>query len=214
MLYVEPPFALGETLKGKDADNNLINTEILGKPFYFPHAVSTSKARPHGRGIVAVALRNVSGLTMLGKRVVKLSAIAGYDQITAFDGYAAGGVANGLHAILDPNLSSAGVVDDDIAWCIVRGPCLVLVPLAGADFNGDIALGAELVNSTGTTSGATTSGRLSNVVFTAATAGNTSNGFDGFKMAARLIGFALSAKTTAQTTAGQDILIEACCNLW
>jgi hypothetical protein len=213
MLYVEPPFELGQTLRGKDDNDNLINKEILGKIFMFPaqntYLPRDGKTRRVGKPIYAVALRNESGATLYGKRVALCTATAGYAPVTSVDGYAAGAVAKDNVVIIDEFLATAGVADDDIFWGIISGPVHVLLPLAGADFNGDFAVGAAVVNSTGTTTGATTSGRISNVVFTAATAGNTSNGYDGFRMGRNMLGIALSAATTQQTTAGQQLLIDA-----
>ena len=68
--------------------------------------------------------------------------------------------------------------------------------------------------SPGDTTGATTSGRVSNVTVTAATAGNTLNGYDGFKMAYAVLGRAMSARTTGETTAGTDLLVDWAINLF
>lgn len=213
MLYQEPPFALGTTLKGKDADSNLINADKLGMIFEFPVKdvsgdIRGQKSRKTGRSIRAICLRNESGITLLPKRLVQLTVTAGYYLHQSSDGYATTlGRAN--IALVDPYLSSTnGVPDDDIFWGIIGGPALVLVPMAGADMNGDITVGSWLCASTGTTTGATTSGRVSNVTFTNATAGNSSNGFDGWRMSVYAVGRALSARTTQETTAGTDILVD------
>jgi hypothetical protein len=76
-------------------------------------------------------------------------------------------------------------------------------PTAGADFNGDIAAGAPLVAATGTTSGNSTGGRVSNVTLPGQT-GETA----AFSAAANLVGYALSARTTGVTDA--DILVNLC----
>jgi len=207
------PFGLGETLSGKDTDNNLINKHWLGLIYDHPLAPATAtdnrgnKARLSGRTIRAVILRNESGQTLYGKRVARLTATAGYSLVTSVDGYAGAGLANANVIIIDDKLATTGVADDDLFWGVISGPQVVLTAMAGADFNGDIAVGGFLVASTGTTTGATTSGRVSNITFTAATAGNTSNGLDGFKMANNMVGVALSARTTGETHA--DLLIDA-----
>lgn len=207
------PFPLGQTLRGTDDDGALINNEVLGSIHFF-YAVERgaadnrgNKTRRVGKKIKAIALRNNSGATLYGKRVAILGSTAGYSGITTVIGYAATLALKGV-VIIDEFLATSGVADKDIFWGIIEGPVTVLTPvIAGADFNGDIAVGAQLVAATGTTTGATSCGRVSNVTFTAATAGNTSNGFDGFKMAANLIGSALSARTTGETAA--DLLINA-----
>lgn len=207
MIYNEPPFKLGETYKGKDNDSNLVNDELLGKIYFHPVKGSTdASGRQAGYPIKAMIVRNESGGALLGKRVVKFTNTAGYSNLKSIDGYATV-LATGRHAFLDPNLPSAGVADDDLCWVILEGPTTVLTPIAGADFNGAITVGNPLVNSTGTTTGATTSGRISNVTFTAATAGNTSNGYDAFQCAANILGVALSTRTTSETAT--DLLVHA-----
>jgi hypothetical protein len=52
------------------------------------------------------------------------------------------------------------------------------------------------------------------VTFTAATAANTLNGFDGFKMAYGVLGRAMSARTTGETTAGTKILVDWAINIF
>jgi hypothetical protein len=211
MLISAPPMELGQTLDGKDPDGNLTNEDKLGMVHTF-HAVTLtggpnrSKTAKTGRAVTAVLCRNTSGLTLLGKRLGQLDRTAGYAMTKNVDGYSTV-LANQGVVLIDPNLPSTGVADDDIFWGIIGGPGLVLVPIAGADFNLDIAVNAPLVSSTGTTTGATTSGRVSNVTVTAATAANTLNGYDGFKMAYAVLGRAMSARTTGETTAGTDILV-------
>lgn len=212
MLLSAPPMGLGETLDGKDPDGNLTNEDKLGLVHTFPRYPLTggpnrSKSLLNAKPITAILLRNTSGLTLLPKRLGQLDRTAGHGMVKNVDGYSTT-LANFGVVLIDSFLPSTGVVDDDIFWGIISGTAPVLVPLAGADFNGDIALNAPLVSSTGTTTGATTSGRVSNVTFTAATAANTLNGYDGFKMAAGYLGRAMSAKTTGETTAGQDILVD------
>jgi hypothetical protein len=211
MILVDPPFELGETLSGKDADGNLINREVLGKVFEFPAnqldvaSIRGSKKRRTGRMVTAVALRNVAGFALLGKRVARLSRIAGYDLVEAADGYC-DSLAEKQCVIVDEFLPSAGVADDDIFWGIIGGPVTVLSAFTGAAFNGDIAVGDQLVGATASTTGTSDAGRLSNVTMNATT-GIT----DAFSMAANLIGVALSARTTGETNS--DLLINACIKL-
>lgn len=204
--YVEPPFGLNETYKGKDADGNLINQELLGKIYFFPVKGSTDAAgRACGRPIKAMIVRNESGGALLGKRIVKFTATAGYSNLTSIDGYATV-LATGGHAFL-PSLPSAGVADDDLCFVVLEGPTTVLTPIAGADFNGAITAGNPLVNSTGTTTGATTSGRISNVTFVVATDGNSSVGLRAVSLCLNVLGVALSTRTTSETAT--DLLVHA-----
>lgn len=204
--YAEPPFGLNETYKGTDADGNLVNQELLGKIYFHPVKGATDAAgRACGRPIKAMIVRNESGAALLGKRVVKFTNSVGYSNLTSIDGYAAD-LATGRHAFL-ANLPSAGVADNDLCWVILEGPVTVLTPIAGADFNGTITVGAPLVNSTGTTTGATTSGRISNVTFVVATDGGTQVGLRAFSLAANQLGVALSTRTTSETAT--DLLVHA-----
>lgn len=217
MLYVDPPMPLGSTLKGTDPSDStrLINTERLGQVFIHQSSTrvdtlpGTTLGRRAGKPVIAVLLRNEAGIALLPKRVALCKNTAGYSPITAVDGYAAGAVASPNCVIIDEFLPAAGVADDDIFWGVIGGPVHVLLAMLGADMASGFAVGDPVVASTGTTTGATTSGRVGNIAFTAATAGNTSNGYDGFRMARGLLGVALSATTSQQTTAGQQILIDA-----
>lgn len=207
MYNGSPPFGLGETLKGTDEDGNLINTHVLGQVYVFPAPPATgSKKRPTGRPIVAVALRNVSGFTLLGKRLASLYDSAGYHHLEAVDGYSIATAE--LNAIpVDGYLPSSGVADDDIFWGIIDGPCPMLAPHSADGFAGvDIAVGADLIAATeNTTNGNSTAGRVGNLSFVAATAGNTSAALRGYNMARGFIGTALSARSTGET--GAEILV-------
>ena len=45
MIHVDPPFDLGETLKGTDDDGNLINEQWAGAVFEFPDVDRTPALR-------------------------------------------------------------------------------------------------------------------------------------------------------------------------
>lgn len=209
MIRQIPFLELGETLSGTDDDGNLINKDKLGQIFEIPannfgpgNFSDGSKKRLTGRSIIAVLVRNESGAALLPKRLVRFTRTAGYSLCESVDGYA-DTLAEKCVAIVDPDLPSAGVADDDIFWAILKGPTTILTPMAGAGFNGDISVGSQLVAATSTTTGATTAGRVSNVTMNATT-GIT----DAFNMAANIVGKALSAKTTGNTNA--DLLVDAC----
>ena len=203
------PFNLGETLRGTDDDSNLINAEILGQIHFFYSNVRGAadnrgnKTRRVGKKIKAIALRNLSGITLYGKRVALLKTAAGYNLITAVDGYCAI-LGNKNVVIIDEFLSVSGVAANDIFWGILEGPVIVLTPvLTGDDFNGAITAGAQIVGATAVTTQATSSGRVSNITVATAHATNA------FTLATNMIGVALSTRTTGETN-NVDLLINAC----
>lgn len=208
MIYCDPPFELGDTLQGSvsGAGSSLMNDHWLGQVFFFPpKGTSGNKKRPVGKGIYAVALRNEAGIALLPKRIALLKEVAGYGLLTAADGYAGGAYAKKNCVFIDPYLPAAGVADDDIFWGIIGGPTTVLNPMVGADMKTDIVVGNFLVASTGTTTGATTSGRIAN-----ATIANATSAQDALDVGLAVLARALSAATTHQTTAGQELLVDAC----
>lgn len=213
MKFVVPPFELGTTYKGKDDDGNLINPHWLGQVHEFPYnntsgsQVRGNRKRLSGRNILAIALRNESGLTLYGKRLARLTRTGGYTFLHSVDGYCAVQAEKHL-VIIDPGLASGGVADDDIFWGIVAGPTTILTPEAGAAFNGDITYGDQLVGAAAATTGTSVAGRAGNVIHTAATAANTLAAKNAFENAVNMIGYALSARTTGETNA--DLLINAC----
>lgn len=207
LALTSPPFELGTSLKGTDADGNLINSEILGRQYTFnpitTNAPTNGVRKFHtGEPLTVMAVRNRSGVTLYGKRLVTFDVTtAGLTGITDIKGYA-DTLAEGPSAPIDEFLATNGVADKDICWVVIQGVCTLQTSEAGANFNGDIAVGADLVAATAASStGSTTGGRVSNVTFTNATAGNSSNGYDGYRMARNFIGTALSARTTGETSA-------------
>ena len=202
---------LGETISGTGADGTtLINHDKLGTIVTFPSYNPTgtqrgNKSRPaRANQITAVLLRNVSGQTLLGKRLASVKLTAGYDPITGVDGYTIVS-ANKASVLIDPWLDSNGVLSNDLFWAVIGGPAPVLLPLTGAQFaGGDIAVGNFLMSATvNATSGATTSGRISNVSIA-----NATDAQGAFDQANAVLGRALSARTTANTTAGSDLLVQ------
>ena len=200
MYTAEPPFELGETLSGSDADGNLINSHWLGMKFTFPPKPARNSTpgaavqRRTGRNIVAMPIRNVYGDTLYGKRLCLLdyttAGLAGTTGgCTTCKGYATTtGQAN--VAIIDEFIETNGVADDDIFWAIVEGPVIVKTQ-ATAAAAGTIAAGDKLIGGTG-----------------AATSGNSTAGGVGTTSAplvTQLLGTALSAMNSASTQ--QDCLI-------
>jgi hypothetical protein len=219
MITLVPPMELGQTLDGKDPDGNLTNEDKLGMCHTFQNVTLTggpnrSKTPKSGRAVTAVLLRNTSALTLLGKRLGQLDRTAGYAMVKNVDGYSAGVVGSKGVVLIDPNLPTGGVADDDIFWGIISGPALCLLPLVAADHTLDIALNDPLVSATGTTSGVTTSGRITHVRFTNATSGESGAGLNAFNMIYGCVGRAMSARTSQETTAGADLLVDFAIHLF
>lgn len=205
MYYESPPFALGETLAGTDSDGNLINSDKLGKVYFHPSTAPVSgrqvRDRRSGMGVCTIALRNESGGTLYGGRLGLFTATAGLSLCESVNGYAAVHATKNI-VLIDEFLATNGVADDDIFWGILGGVYLGKTPESGAAFNGDIAVGAQLVAATASSTGTSVAGRLSNI-----TLPGTTGATAAFNMAANLVGVALSARTTGETNS--DILIRA-----
>lgn len=209
-MYSGPlPFELGETSKGTDNDGNIITPDWAGQVFDLSSsnmAAARLSPRRSGRALLGVPLLNESGITLYGKRLARLKRAGGVNDLCRVDGYSAILGEKGV-VIIDEFLATSGVADNYYFWGIFEGPVTILTPTVEADFNGDIAVGGLLIAATGATTGNSTSGRISNVTLTNATAGNSLNGFDAFNAAANLVGRALSARTTGGTAL--DLLIHA-----
>lgn len=171
MQNVVPPFGLGETLSGTDDNDNLINQSILGQIHEFPAnrldagGVGQKTGRKTGRTIKAIALRNVSGQTLYGKRLAALR-LADEDTYGAGDGAPLYHEVDGYttdtgqknFVIIDEYLEDNGVADDDIFWGILEGPVTVKSQaFEAADV--DMTYGQAVAAGTaGATSGQTTAG--------------------------------------------------------
>ena len=157
MKYVDPPFDLGETLKGTDDDSNLINTHWQGAIFEFPDVDRTptlrgGKSRRSGNALRAVCVRNVSGgaLTVAGLCMQFNVAVGDYTvstQATANSEYrkifgttkAVTGAVNLWGGIGDPELTTT-VADDDLFWVVVRGVALAKLKGSETVIPGDILI--------------------------------------------------------------------------
>lgn len=210
-MYVNSPayMPLGETLSGTDAAGNLINSEKLGSICEF-HAErlddSSAKTYRHGGPVRAILLRNSSGATLYGKRLAGCKKTAGLSLVTEVDGYTTT-LAQGPVVVIDEGLASTGVAANDLFWGIIGGPVITNTPLSGAAFNATgIAVGDSLIAITGSTTGATTSGRVGGYALA-----NNTDAAGAFAQAANRIGYALSARTSGETNS--DLLIYAAINL-
>lgn len=207
MQKITPPFALGETLKGTDADGNLINSHWEGAIFEIQDkATATSVARRSGRGRLVMIVRNKAGITLLPKRGVLLKTDGGADYFGRVNGYNTTLGQSHVAGIVDDLLPSTGCASNDLCFITVKGPCIALTPNAGAEFNGaDIAAGNKLVACTAAGSTTSAGGRLTNVTLVGQT-GTTA----AFDFATNLVAVALSARTTGET--GADLLVHVIAN--
>lgn len=92
---------------------------------------------------------------------------------------------------VDEWLPAAGVPIGDLFYVVTRGPCTVLDAIA-ADVTTPINQGDTLVALTGSTTGATTSGRVMSTPYSAQTTGSPSQ-------SRGIFGYSMSATTTSNT---------------
>lgn len=181
-----PPFPRGSTFYGGGTidSNNLGGVNLEGKEYRFEDTIYGT-----GQYVVARIVRNSGTFALRPSRLVTFD--------TSYIGQRVNGYATTSFAAavpVDELLPAAGVPANDLFWVIMQGPCLVLTDLAGGANNVITAMD-PLVALTAVTSGSTTAGRVA----TAQTAGATTNTRDGI---INIVGRAMSAATTAQTTAG------------
>ena len=155
MKYVDPPFDLGETLKGTDSDSNLINSHWQGAIFEFPDvdrtpALRGGKSRRSGNSLRAICVRNTSGgaLTVASlcmqfnvdtsDYTVTTQATANTEGRKIFGTCkAVTGAVNLWGGIGDPELGSNTVADDDLFWIVIGGVCLAKLKASEAVTLGD-----------------------------------------------------------------------------
>lgn len=204
----DPPFEPGTTMKGYEAStgsNVLVGGQHLGKRCAFEDvdwsaaSITGNRPRLSEEKLVAVCLRNTSGVTLLGKRFATLDTTAGRDGVKNVTGYSTT-LGAGPCVLIDPFLPSTGVLDDYLFWGFIEGPCTALTPTVAADFSLALSVGAPLVAATAATSQTSSAGRVSNITLAGQTAGTAS-----FSMARNMLGYALSSRTTDVTNS--DILM-------
>jgi len=186
MIHVDPPFDLGETLKGTDDDSNLINTHWEGAIYSFPDVDRSvgpraGRTRRSGAAIRAVCVRNTSGgALVVAKKALKFDLSVGTRKLLGtVNGQ--GSAVNQFGGVGDNELT-ASVADDDLFWLIVGGPAEVLYKDGES-----IAIGDLLITSA-------TAGSVIEAVAGSATIGMTA--------AINVLGRALTAPgTTSSTTA-------------
>ena len=111
------PFKKGETLYGGSVPSSGANYAMCGQEY---HHNDSSTGRPQ----VLRAVRNESGITLYGRLPVQLN--PGGTSIT---GYASDNEAE--YVVLDDDLGSSGVVDDDVCYVVTKGDPLVKTAPSG-----------------------------------------------------------------------------------
>lgn len=194
--------------------NNYEGTELEGQIKVFEdinwgdYGVKSSRS---ARKVVCMLVRNTSGQTLYGKRLVTLDPttrrITGYADTLAEEAFP-----------LDEFLPSTGLLTGDMGWVVVSGPAIVLTPMTGAEFiTTSIAAGDPLVAMT--TSGASTAagttgsaGRLAGVSLAALT--TAAQGLAVINHAINCLGKAMSAATSGQTNAALLVDVGRPRNMW
>ena len=160
MIHVDPPFDLGETLKGTEKivdedgalQTTLINEHWEGAVFEFPDvdrtpSVRGGKARRNGGRLKAVCVRNVSGgklsvaTATAGKALKFDKSQTGRKAATSVNGVALD-AEDEWCGVGDPELGTTQVEDDDLFWLIIGG----VVPVIA---EGTIAVGTAFTADTG-----------------------------------------------------------------
>ena len=113
-LLSDPPFALGQTLGVSSATDG---TGWVGVVKEFPDVNPSTGVIRSNRLKTCIAVRNVSGVALLPKRLVtwksgSLSEVDGYTRLT--DAASAG--------VVDEHLPATGVAANDVFWITVKGP--------------------------------------------------------------------------------------------
>jgi hypothetical protein len=194
--YADPPFNRGSSLQdGLATVDSTAGANYEGMEYEFEDVNPSTGVVRSGRKVRVRCVRNSSGFAILPKRLCKFALTAGkYGRIVT--GYCTTVGEESYPA--DEYLPSTGVADGDLFYIVVEGPALVKTDLA-AGANNVFNVGDKITALTAVTSNATTSGRVQPQDLTGATA----------LLANQIqnrIGYALSAKTTANTN--DDLLVD------
>lgn len=195
----------GQTLyNGASIDTaNLLGGNLLGQTKDFEDndwgSFESAKPSRSARKVRCMLVRNLSGVTLYGKRLVAMNPrtfeVSGYEITTAQKCYPS-----------DEFLGSNGVPHGDVFWIVVSGPAIIKTMMTGwtADFVLDDLIVAGTHNAASTAAGTTgVPGRPDSNAITALT--TAAQGLTVLK-SARNAFTALSAATTGQTNA--DLLID------
>lgn len=205
------PFERGSTFyAGGTIDSNNLGgvqhegMEKLVEDIDLGNTTPGAKPSRSGRIIRIRCVRNMSAAPLLPKQVVQL------DKTNPGRVVGTVGTTGDAGKPVDEFLPAAGCPQYDLCWIVVNGPAMVKTPMTGALFGGaDIAAGDVLTaasSNAGSTATGTTAaiGRVAIIAPNAATDATQTKA--AVNLAARLIGCAISAKTTGNTNA--DILID------
>lgn len=133
MIHVDPPFDLGETLKGTDDDGNLINGHWEGAIYHFPDVDRTpsprggGKNRRSGQMIKAICVRNTkAGALTAAKKCLKIDLTPSDTRklMGSVDGQCS--AVNQVGGVGDNELTG-DVPQNDLFWLIIGGPAECLV---------------------------------------------------------------------------------------
>ena len=133
MIHVDPPFDLGETLKGTDDDGNQINSHWEGAVYEFPDVDRTPSPRGGGKnrrsgGVLrCVCVRNIKG-SALTVATATHGLVLGFGTTATGTGRKAAGQVAGASltegdwaGVGDPELGTTTVADDDLFWLVIGG---------------------------------------------------------------------------------------------
>lgn len=191
------PFSIGETFYngGTIDSNNLGGVDLEGKEYIVEDVNPNTGVVRTGQYRRVRIVRNVSGVALLPKMLVRFDTAAGkvgarvigYARTTAAEGYP-----------VDEYLPTAGVPNNDLFYIVIEGPATVLTSKAASAVN-VIGVNAWVVAATAAASThSTTAGRVEVQDLTGATALLADQ-------VQNRVGRALTAKTTANTDA--DLLL-------
>jgi len=188
-----PPFGRGETWFSGVGATTTDPTAVVGKEWVFEDVNPSTRVVRSNKYVRCRAVRNVSGISLLPRRVASFKAAVDAHGLEV-DGYTTTVAARGY--VIDEYLPAAGVVDKDVFWVVIEGPAEFITDIATVDA---INVGDKLVALTAVTSQATTAGRVDLFDATGATLPLANQAVNYF-------GYALSAKTSANTNA--SILVD------
>tara|TARA_Y100000401_G_scaffold25730_1_gene17981 strand:+ start:1086 stop:1676 length:591 start_codon:yes stop_codon:yes gene_type:complete len=158
MIHVDPPFDLGETLKGTDDDGNQINSQWEGAVFEFPDVDRTPSPRGGGKNrrsggtLRAVCVRNIKD-GALTVATATYGLVLGFGTTASGTGRKAAGQVAGASltegdwaGVGDPELGTTTVAKHDLFWLIIGGAVPVFAEGAGSP----IGVGNAVVADAGT----------------------------------------------------------------
>lgn len=200
-----PPFPRGTYEPTDGAYSNLVGQEWLFEDIDYSvgNGVGAKPVRTEKK-VRCRLVQNVSGIALLPKRLARFKLGTPVEATGKVDGYARLTAERAFP--IDEFLPAAGVPDKGYFWLIMEGPAIIKLPLAGAGFNGDIAVGDRLVALTAATSGATTAGRISKENITGST--QAADYTFLFDQISNRIGRALSAAASTDANTDGNVLVD------